>query len=417
MSQIPADSGLDSSLALVLEGYEFISNRCQRLQTNIFQTQLLFEKTICLRGEAGARLFYDTEKFSRKKAAPERLKKTLFGQNGVQGLDGDAHQHRKQMFMALMSPAGIQQLADLTREQWLAYAKKWESQPQIVLFYEAQEVICRAVCAWAGVPLPESEVELRTADLEAMIDGSGAIGPRHWRGRLGRQRAEKWISDLIQQVRDRTLNLPESSALYSISQHRDLEGNWLDQQVAAVEVINVLRPTVAIARYVTFAALALHEHPECRQKLADEDSYAELFVQEVRRFYPFFPFAAARVRQAFDWRDYPFPEGTRVLLDLYGTNHDPQQWENPDAFWPERFRQWDESPFNFIPQGGGSYETNHRCPGEWITLAVMKTTLHFLTQSIAYEVPKQDLAISLSRLPTIPKSRFVIHQVRRNSFR
>lgn len=90
--------------------------------------------------------------------------------------------------------------------------------------------------------------------------------------------------------------------------------------------MDVLRPMVAIALYVTFAALALHKHSECWQKLQDdEDNYSELFVQEVRRFYPFFPFAAARVRQPFGWQDYLFPKGTRVLLDLYGTNHNLHQ--------------------------------------------------------------------------------------------
>lgn len=41
----------------------------------------------------------------------------------------------------------------------------------------------------------------------------------------------------------------------------------------------------------------------------------------------------------------------------------------------------------------------------------MKTTLHFLTRSVTYDVLKQNLKVSLSRLPTIPKSRFVISKV------
>ena len=134
-------------------------------------------------------------------------------------------------------------------------------------------------------------------------------------------------------------------------------------------------------------------------------------MQEVRRFYPFFPFAAARVRQEFDWQGYRFPQGRRVLLDLYGTNHDPRLWDSPEVFCPERFRQWNESPFNFIPQGGGDYWSNHRCPGEWLTIELMKVTLNFLTQSLEYDVPKQNLEISLSRMPTIPKSGFVISQI------
>ncbi|MGL5794770.1 MAG: cytochrome P450 [Waterburya sp.] len=188
----------------------------------------------------------------------------------------------------------------------------------------------------------------------------------------------------------------------------------LDKHTAAVELINILRPTVAIARYITFAALALHEHPECRQKLqnSEDDEYCEWFVQEVRRFYPFFPFAAAIVRQDFDWHGYHFAQGTKVLLDLYGTNHDPQLWENPEVFHPERFRTWNESQFNLIPQGEGDYYNNHRCPGEWITIKVLQVTLDFFTRSLQYEVPKQNLDISLSKMPTVPKSGFIISNVK-----
>ena len=413
MSQIPEDRSLDSTLALAVDGYKFISKRCQRYHSDVFQTRLLLQKTICLKGEEAATIFYDPEKFSRQEAAPKRFQKTLFGEGGVQGLDGAAHRQRKQMFMSLMTGDRIGQLAALLSEQWRSSAKKWEKMDKVVLFEEAKVVFCRAICAWSGVPLQESEVEQRTNDLEAMIDSSGAVGPKHWQGRRSRQRAEQWIEDIIDQVRTKRLEVDPQSATQVIAWHRSLDGQLLDKHIAAVELINVLRPTVAVARYVTFAALALYEHPECRQKLHNnEDDYLQWFVQEVRRFYPFFPFAAARVRQEFDWQGYHFPKGRRALLDLYGTNHDSRLWENPEAFLPERFRQWNESRFNFIPQGGGDYYTNHRCPGEWITIELIKVSLDFLTQSLEYDVPEQNLEINLSRTPTIPKSGFVISHVR-----
>ncbi len=335
------------------------------------------------------------------------------GEGGVQGLDGETHRRRKQTFMSLMMPEHMAQLTELTRQQWQQAAKKWEQHDQVALLYAAQKVLCRAVCAWAGVPLPESEVNQRTRDLAAMIDGSGGIGPRYWRARWGREQSEKWIETILDKIRAHELEIPENSAAYAFAWYRDLDGNLLDRHVAAVEILNVVRPTVAIARYVTFAALALHEHPDCEQKLKDETDYARLFTQEVRRFYPFFPFAVARAYQSFEWQEYHFPEGVKVLLDLYGTNHDPQLWENPEEFRPERFRQRNENSFNFIPQGGGDHYINHRCAGEWITIRLMEMTLDFLVNSIKYDVPQQNLAVSLSRIPTMPKSGFLISNVRR----
>lgn len=185
MPKIPQESGLDSTLAFALDGYEFISKRCDRHQSDIFQTRLLLEKTICFRGAAAAEVFYDVEKFVRKGAAPKRLQKTLLGEGGVQGTDGEVHRHRKQMFMNLMSSERIEQLAELVYQQWMGRVGQWEGRDRIVLFDEAHDVLCRAVCEWSGVPLEEEKVALRSHDMAAMIDGSGGVGPRHWRGRLG----------------------------------------------------------------------------------------------------------------------------------------------------------------------------------------------------------------------------------------
>jgi fatty-acid peroxygenase len=201
MRQIPRDKSFDSSLSLFLEGYNFISKRCARYQSDIFETRLMLQKAVCMRGEEAARIFYDTDKFQRNGAMPKRARKTLVGEGGVQTLDDEAHRLRKQMFMSLMTPEGIGKLAALTTEQWRAYLDKWEKIKKVVLFHEVEEILCRAVCLWAGVPLKESEVRKRTNDFGSMIDSPAAIGPRHWKGRLARRRAEKWIGNIIEQIR------------------------------------------------------------------------------------------------------------------------------------------------------------------------------------------------------------------------
>src|SRR5690606_14736221 len=206
----------------------------------------------------------------------------------------------------------------------------------------------------------------------------------------------------------------EGTALHKFSWHRDLEGNLLETKVAAVEVINILRPIVAISVYINFSALAVHHYPEEREKLKSGDGkLAQMFVQEVRRFYPFFPFAAAEVKEAFTWNDYTFEEGTLTLLDLYGTNHDPAIWENPDVFQPSRFENWDDSPFSFIPQGGGDHYLRHRCAGEWVTSEVLKVSVDFLVIGMTYDVPEHDLSYSKVSIPSLPNSKVIIRNAQR----
>ena len=413
MPQLPHDRLPDATIAFAFDGYEFISNRCRRYRSDVFETRLLLRPVICMRGPEAARVFYDTERFQRRGAMPARVVKTLLGRGGVQSLDGDAHRHRKDMLMSLMTPAAIDDLADRFAERWSAAIAQWARTDEVVLYDEAARLLCQAVCAWAGVPLAEDEVQQRTDDLAAMFDAAGAVGPRHWDGRRARNRTETWISDLIEQTRRGDQQAPDGSALNIMASHRDTGGQLLAARVAAVDLINLLRPTVAITHFIVFAALALHEHPGWRQQLrSGGDDELERFVQEVRRYYPFFPAAAARARQDFEWNGARFPAGRLVLLDLYGSNRHPGSWGEPDRFRPERFRSWDGDSFTLIPQGGGDHYTGHRCAGEWITIRLMKTAVDMLTRRMAYQVPHQDLHVSRSRLPARPRSGFVVRGVR-----
>jgi fatty-acid peroxygenase len=200
---------------------------------------------------------------------------------------------------------------------------------------------------------------------------------------------------------------------------RGADGELLDARTAAVEVINVIRPTVAIAWYIVFAALALHDYPRVAARLArdtasgDAGEYTDWFMQEVRRLYPFAPFLGARVRSPFTWRGHVFEPGTLVLLDVYGTNHDPALWNAPDELRPERFEHWRDDAFALIPQGGGDRAAGHRCPGEWITMHEIALAVHLLTRCMTYDVlSNQDLQYDLRRMPTYPRSGFVICNVR-----
>ncbi|MBP1950181.1 cytochrome P450 [Virgibacillus litoralis] len=411
---IPREKGLDNSLALLMEGYKYIPNRRTSFQSDIFETRLMGgQKVICIGGKEAAEVFYDNEKFRRQGAAPKRIQKTLLGENGVQTLDGAGHKHRKKLFMSLMTPERINDLIGITSNQWQIAIENWEQKKEVVLFDAAREIMCRIACEWAGVPLWAKELQQRTTDLSAMIDAFGAVGPRHWRGRQARKRSEQWIRGIIQQVRQGQLMPHEDTALYAMSWHSNLDGKLMNIEMAAVELLNILRPIVAIARYVTFGALAMYNYPESKANLqTDSEEYSQMFVQEVRRFYPFGPFLGAKVRSDFNWNGYNFTNGTLVLLDIYGTNHDPYLWEEPENFKPERFKDWQGSPFSFIPQGGGEYDIGHRCAGEWVTIEVMKVSLNFLANRIDYQVPKQNLHFSLVRMPPIPKSRFVIRKVK-----
>jgi len=406
------DPALDSSWRLLQDGYEFISKRAEALGSDCFVTRLLGKRVVCLRGEEAAALFYDEARFERRNAVPRRVVTSLFGKGGVQGLDGEQHRQRKALFLAILSEQSVQKLADVTLERFRLARSDWQRRPTVTLFDASAAVLTQSVCDWAGVPLSAGDVADRAHDFVQMVDAFGGAGPRLWSGKLARRRGERWIRALIRDVRGGRVVAPPSSALAAIAGAQELP-----EQIAAVELINLLRPTVAIAWYVTFAAHALLQQPHCFDRLRDDAAafdpgqYASWFIQELRRFYPFTPFLGARVKAPFEWRGQHFERGQLVLLDVYGALHDERRWQQPRRFEPERFAELHPGPFDFIPQGGGA-PLGHRCAGEAVTLAVLGTALRFLTRELTYQVPgEQSFEIPLGRMPTKPRDGFIISHV------
>jgi fatty-acid peroxygenase len=409
----PDAPGFDNTLSLLAEGYCFLPKRCEQLASDVFSTRLMLRRVLCVRGEDAARMFYQPGRFTRKHAIPPNALALLQDFGSAQWLDGEAHRKRKGMLMSLLGPQERQRLVGLAAAQWRSRFAQWTQLQGVAVHKEAEGVMCRAVCQWAGIPVGAEEARQRTAEFSAMIAGAGSAGPRNWRGLLLRRRTERWARALIDAVRSDQVQLPYDSPLNVIARHRDADGELIKRKPAAVELINLLRPTVAVARFIAYAVLALHQHPLARARIAaGDDAYLTMFTQEVRRYYPFVPAVGGRASHDFEWHGLHVAKGSWVLLDLYGTDHHPALWGDPDVFRPERFERWESSGFDLIPQGGGDPYSGHRCAGEAATVDLVKSAARLFATEIGYEVPVQDLSISLRRIPTLPASGMVIETVR-----
>lgn len=404
-SRRPVTTGVTG---LVAHGYGWLPNLRRRSGAQAVRFRLAGQRVLALSGPDAVRFFYDDNHIRRAGALPEPVQSTLFGRGAVHTLDGELHRHRKAMFMSLMTGEGVDRLVGHATTAWDEVFDPGRRGSAVVLFDEAARILTRAVCRWAGVPLAPGDVAPLAADLVALVDGFGTLGPRHWRARRARQRRERWLADLVDQVRDGALDVPGESACAAVARHRATNGELLPPRVAAVELLNVIRPTVAVCWYVMFAAHALHRWPAQRARLrAGDPGYAEAFAHEVRRFYPFAPFVGGRAVTDLTWQGESVPAGALVLLDLYGQNHDPQLWPEPYVFDPTRFHDREPGAVDLVPQGGGSPYTGHRCPGEAITVALLAAFADRLAR-LGYVVPEQDLDIPLHRIPTRVRSGFVL---------
>jgi len=402
---IPRLKQFDSTFAFFGEGYGFTASRCRRLGSDAFRTHLLLRPVICMKGEEAARRFYDGESFTRRGALPPTTLRLLQDKGIVQQLDGEAHRLRRALFLWLLTGEEVGRIVQLFDQRWREAKAQWRRQGRIVLHDAMTRLLCDTACAWAGVPVQGEALTRRTEEMASMVGGAGSVGPKAWRALMLRRRAERWAREQILLARQRTGG---EQPVDRIAHFRGPDGAVLDPCVAAVELINLIRPTVAVARFITFGALALHEHGSAAAWLEeDEEAHLAAFADEVRRFYPFFPVIGGRVRQPFSWHGHPFRTGDWVLLDLHGTDHDPALWGDPDRFRPARFAERAPTAFDLIPQGVGDHARRHRCPGEWFTKALIARSVTLLRE-LDGAVPPQDLSIPLNRFPTLPRSGLVL---------
>ncbi|HWS34166.1 MAG TPA: cytochrome P450 [Actinoplanes sp.] len=396
---------LDQTLAVALKGYAWLPDLRRRSGGGPVRMRVLGQPVVAVGGPAAARFFYADGGLERHSAVPGLVVRTLFGRGAVHTLDGAAHRHRKALFTALLLDAeGAERLAELAGREFDVAAARWRGGPPVRLLDESARVIAAAVARWVGVPADDRAVDLLARDCLAMVDGFATVGPRAARALLARRAQERRFSEIIAAVRAK----PVTSAPVSVIAHHRDDGVLLDPRTAAVELLNVIRPAVAVSWFVAFAGHAMDMWPRFQSRLrAGDDEEARAFAQEVRRFYPFAPFLGGRATRDLFFQGEPIPAGTLVLLDVYGQNHDPELWPDPYTFDPDRFIGREIGEFDLIPQGGGDPRSGHRCPGELVTVALLSTLARRLADLDHY-LPPQDTTIDLSRIPALPRDRITL---------
>lgn len=416
----------DLLLTLVTRGFDGLP----ALRPSRLRSRLLGRPALVVRGAQGLRTFYDASLTRRTGAVPAVLSDVLFGRGAVHGLDDAEHQVRKDLFTGVLDDEGVQALLVETGREWRRVVGRWPGRDRVVLFEEAVHVLGRSVLRWSGVSAAcgggverhDLRRDTRRAhDLADVVDGFGSVGPRFVRAKAARHRCERWARAAVRAARQESTG-DRTDVLTAIARHRDGHGALLPERVAAVELLNVLRPTVAVAWLITQAAVALHENEEWRDLVAaadvagDRGGAEELAVavgHEVRRRYPFVPALAARLRRDADVLGPPLHRGDRLVLDVVGTHRDPAEWPEPERFDPDRFLGQGECPVSgsFAPQGAGDARTGHRCPGEPATVRLLAQAVRVLA-SVDHVVAAQDLRMAARPVPSRPASGYVLSGAR-----
>ena len=409
---------LDDSITLLVNGYGFGSRAWRRVRRGARATplRLLGRPAVLVRGSEAVDLFYDASRIARHGAMPSIVQKTLFGTGSVHSLDGDDHRHRKATFVDVAyEDDQVTRLTPLLEEEWRAEVDAWLAGGRRTAYEASVAVFGRAVMRWAGVPGTAAAQTRWSARLAQIVDGFGApYSPAFILATLNRMWSDRHAARLIEAVRGGRLHPGAETALHEWAWHRDRTEALLSPRLAGVELQNSMRPMIAVARFVAFAAKELHDRPDRRQLIAAETEkrgrfvggeLATAFAQEVRRTAPFVPMLPAWALTDIEHDGVRVDAGDRVVLDILGTNLDRDSWEHAERFDPDRFVGLDdyESVTAFIPHGGADVETGHRCPGEKLAIAGLASAVAVMSDP-RLDILGEGLDVNSRRLPTKPRS-------------
>lgn len=116
--------------------------------------------------------------------------------------------------------------------------------------------------------------------------------------------------------------------------------------------------------------------------------FVDAIAKETMRLHPVAPMLVPRLaREDCRVAGYDIPEGTRILVSVWTIGRDPNLWENPDEFCPERFIGKDidvkGQDFELLPFGSG----RRMCPGYSLGIKVIHSTLANLLHGFTWRLP------------------------------
>lgn len=121
--------------------------------------------------------------------------------------------------------------------------------------------------------------------------------------------------------------------------------------------------------------------------------YLQAVVKETLRLHPTGPLIVRESTEDCTIHGFHIPAKTRVFINVWALGRDPNHWENPLQFFPDRFIEGENGSgsskldvrgqsFHFLPFGSG----RRTCPGASLAMHVVQTTLAAMVQCFEWKV-------------------------------
>ncbi|XP_048335996.1 cytochrome P450 81Q32 isoform X2 [Ziziphus jujuba] len=144
-----------------------------------------------------------------------------------------------------------------------------------------------------------------------------------------------------------------------------------------------------------------------QQKLVDESDLPKLpyllnIISETLRLYPAGPLLVPHYSSEHcTIGGYHIPRDTILVVNAWAIHRDPELWDGPESFKPERFEKGEVEVYKHLPFGVG----RRACPGIGLAQRVMRLTLASLIQCFEWErVSDKQVDMTGGKGLTMPKA-------------
>ncbi|KAL1197394.1 Cytochrome [Cardamine amara subsp. amara] len=121
--------------------------------------------------------------------------------------------------------------------------------------------------------------------------------------------------------------------------------------------------------------------------------YLQAVVKEGLRLHPPFPLLTRKFQESCEVKGFFIPEKTTLVINAYAVMRNPDSWEDPNEFKPERFLassrsgqedEREQAALKFIPFGGG----RRGCPGSSLASVSVGTAVGVMVQCFDWRIKR-----------------------------
>ena len=341
----------------------------------------------------------------------------IVGRNSVILLDERPHLEQRKLMLPAFHGERMARLSSLMAETAEREAASWPRGEPVTMHPRLQaltlEIILRTVF---GLDPGERLDELRDLLTEILDFGSKpySVLPPLQRSFAGhgpwarfaslRARADELVYELIDERRATKSDRDDILAMLFAARHED------GSPMSDVEIRDELMTLLVAGHETTASELAwaferLAREAAVLDRLTDEidsgdgDAYLTATIYETLRRRPVLPNAEPRlVKKPVEVGGWTYPPGVCLIANAYLVHHDPDVYEAPYEFRPERFLDEQPGTYTWIPFGGG----RRRCIGASFATLEMKIVLQ--TVLAAHRILPASEGLELTRRRSITLS-------------